>query len=322
MAGSFAQEVKAEIAAVIPPARHCRLASAAAILSCIGSFREGEGGKKELFISTENRPVLRKCFTLLQKTVNIKPVLLMDSTQAVRASRIYGKLEMTQTQLEALMRALQMTGDDPASAAANGTVAAGLLEKVCCRRSYLREMFLCTGSVNHPRGDYHLEFSCTGTEQAMQLREVLRGFSLDAKVVERRKASVVYLKDSADIVDLLNLIGAQVSMMEMENQRILKGLRSSVNRRVNCETANIGKAVSAARRQVEDIRYLEKQGLLGDLPGPLREMAELRLRNPDVSLRELGELADPPVGKSGVNHRLRKLSEIAGRRRQLTDEES
>jgi hypothetical protein len=196
-------------------------------------------------------------------------------------------------------------------------VSETLLLKPCCRRSYIREMFLCTGSVNDPRGKYHLEFSCPKQTQAEQLMKVLRSFSLEARTVRRGKYSVVYIKEASDITDVLNLMGAPVSLMEMENQRILKELRGSVNRRVNCETANISKAVGAAQRQLEDIRLLQKEGILPTIPENLREMAELRLEYPDLSLRELGELANPPVGKSGVNHRLRKLSEIAGRFKEM-----
>ena len=148
-------------------------------------------------------------------------------------------------------------------------------------------------------------------EQASQLQEVILSFGIEAKVVLRKKLYVVYVKDSNGIVDLLNLMGAPVSMMEMENRRILKELRNSVNRRVNCEAANIGKTVSASGKQISDIRFLEEKGVLKTLPESLRKMADLRLQYPDTPLRELGELAVPPIGKSGVNHRLRRLSMIA-----------
>jgi DNA-binding protein WhiA len=191
------------------------------------------------------------------------------------------------------------------------TVPAELLGRSCCRRNYVRDLFLCCGSVSDPRKEYHLEWSCDSKEQASQLKEILLSFGKEAKAVLRKKVHVVYFKDSEDIVDLLNLMGAPISMMEMENQRILKELRNSVNRRVNCETANIGKTVSASRKQISDIRYLEESGILRTLPESLRKMAELRLQYPDTPLRELGDLAVPPIGKSGVNHRLRRLTEIA-----------
>lgn len=148
-------------------------------------------------------------------------------------------------------------------------------------------------------------------EQAKQLQELLCGFDTDAKIVERKGHYVVYIKEGAHIVDSLNIMEAYVSLMKLENVRILKEMRNSVNRKVNCETANISKTVNAAVKQIEDIRLIQKMRGLDDLPAQLREMALLRLEYPDAPLKELGGYLDPPMGKSGVNHRLRKLSAIA-----------
>ena len=146
---------------------------------------------------------------------------------------------------------------------------------------------------------------------AKQLQEVMAAFSIMAKVIRRKKYFVVYLKESEEIVDLLNVCEAHVSLMNLENLRILKNVKNAVNRKVNCETANIEKTINASMRQIADIEYLEKNYGLSRLPEPLRQMAEIRLEHPDEPLKDLGTLLDPPVGKSGVNHRLRKLSEIA-----------
>ena len=137
----------------------------------------------------------------------------------------------------------------------------------------------------------------------------------ETKIIFRKKYYVVYLKEGACIVDLLNVCEAPVSLMKLENLRILKEMRNSVNRRVNCETANIAKTVNAASRQMEDIEYLEVHYGFQNLPESLQQMAEIRLEHPDMSLKELGECFDPPIGKSGVNHRLRKLSELADKLR-------
>ena len=139
----------------------------------------------------------------------------------------------------------------------------------------------------------------------------MRDFEIESKIIRRKKYYVVYLKEGAGIVELLNVCEAYISLMNLENMRILKEMRDSVDRRVDCETANIAKTVSAAARQVEDIEYIRKYYGFQNLPETLRQMAEIRLENPDVTLKELGELFDPPLGKSGVNHRLRKLSELA-----------
>ena len=186
-----------------------------------------------------------------------------------------------------------------------------LLSRDCCKRAFLRGAFLACGSISDPRKSYHFEIVCQQQQQAQLLQELYRAFDLDAKVVLRKKYHIVYLKEGAQIVDALNVMGAHVALMNLENVRIFKEMRGSVNRIVNCETANINKVVGAACRQVEDIRYIESRIGLEGLPPTLRQMAQIRLEYPDSSLKELGELCDPPVGKSGVNHRLRKLGEIA-----------
>ena len=190
-------------------------------------------------------------------------------------------------------------------------VRKALLKHACCKKSFLRETFLCIGSMSDPKREYHLEFNCTDRAQAEQLVEVLNDFSVAGKIVERKKGYGVYIKDSAAILDVLNLMGAHRSLMEMENSLILKEMRNSINRRVNCETANLEKTVSAALRQQEDIRFLMESGAYQTLPESLKEIADVRMRLPDASLKELGEALNPPVGKSGVNHRLRKLSQLA-----------
>ena len=175
----------------------------------------------------------------------------------------------------------------------------------------MRGAFLGAGSISDPQKGYHMEFVCQDEAKALQLQQVIQGFAVDAKIVIRKKYYVVYLKEGTAIVDLLNIMGAHVSLMNLENLRIVKEMRNSINRRVNCETANISKTVNAATRQIEDIEYLRDHYGLHKLPAALRQMAEVRLEYPDAPLKELGEYLDPPVGKSGVNHRLRKLSELA-----------
>ena len=155
-----------------------------------------------------------------------------------------------------------------------------------------------------------------GIEAAEKIREVICSFGLDAKIVRRKNSYVVYLKEGSQIVDILNVMEAHVSLMELENVRILKEMRNSVNRKVNCETANINKTVSAAVKQVEDIKYLRDTVGFDHMPDNLVEAALARLENPDATLKELGASLDPPVGKSGINHRLRRLSEMADKVRQ------
>jgi DNA-binding protein WhiA len=186
-----------------------------------------------------------------------------------------------------------------------------LLKNSCCQRAFLRGAFLSVGSVSDPTKGYHLEFVCPDEEKAEQIRSIIDDFDIDARVITRKKYHVVYLKEGNAIVDLLNVMEAPISLMELVNTQIYKDVSNTVNRRVNCEISNIRKTVTASARQIEDIEIIRTRMGLDRLPAPLREMADVRLETPGASLTDPGECMDPPVGKSGVNHRLRKLSEIA-----------
>lgn len=186
-----------------------------------------------------------------------------------------------------------------------------IVQRSCCRRNFIKIAFLEKGTVNDPSKGYHLEIACRGNSQATQLCELMAKDGINGKVIERNKRMSVYVKEAEQISDMLALMGAHKAVLSMENERILHQVRGDINRRVNCETANINKTVSAAVRQIEAINFIQKHEGLQNLPDVLREMAAVRLEWPDSSLSDLGQYLDPPVGKSGVNHRLRKLVEIA-----------
>lgn len=282
---SFSSEVKEELAKRMSPARHCQIAELAAIMNLCGQYGRDENGGFTIGFQTENEAVARKGFTLLKKTYNIDTDIVLKE--------------------EDIQSLLSKLGD------LDRPVSPILIKSVCCKRAFLRGAFLSIGSMSDPAKGYHLEFDCTNEEKARQLQELIRGFDIEARIIRRKKYHVVYLKEGAGIVDLLNVCEAPVSLMNMENLRIIKEMRNSVNRRVNCETANIAKTVNAAARQVADIEYIQMYYGFQNLPDSLREMAEIRLEYPDVPLKELGEYFNPVLGKSGVNHRLRKLSELA-----------
>jgi len=285
---SFSHEVKAELAKHISPARHCQMAELAAMMSFAGQFGRVDEDHYMIGFQTENEDVIRKGFTLLEKTYNIEEALIGK----VQMQELHGKF-----------------GD------AEDTVNTLLIKNTCCQRAFLRGAFLCTGSISAPEKGYHLEFVCNRENKAKQLQQVIHNFAIDAKMIRRKKYYVVYLKESEAIVDLLNIMEAHIALMNLENLRILKDMRNSINRRVNCEAANISKTVNAASRQIEDILFLRDHYGFQKLPDNLREMAEIRLEYPEATLKELGEYLNPPVGKSGVNHRLRSLSEIAQKNR-------
>ena len=186
-----------------------------------------------------------------------------------------------------------------------------VIQNPCCRRAFLRGAFLAAGSISDPEKFYHFEIACVTEAKARQIQNIIATFDMEARIVRRKKYFVVYIKEGSQIVNLLSVMEAPVALMELENIRILKEMRGSVNRQVNCETANINKTVSAAVKQIEDITYIRETEGLDKLPENLEEVARLRLERPEASLKELGEALNPPVGKSGVNHRLRKLSILA-----------
>ena len=296
---SFSAEVKKELSQHIDGSRHCRLAELAAILSHEGKLLT-QGKKTILSMESENPLVQKKYFTLLDKTTNISE---------------YGAHLDDQDAKDVLTMVKMYKEREDGVSIRMDVVDGLLLQQTCCRRAFIRGAFLAAGSISDPNKNYHFEIVCETSPQALQLQEIMKGFAVDAKIVERKRHYVVYLKEGAQIVDMLNVMGAHVALMDLENVRILKEMRNSVNRKVNCETANITKTVSAAVRQVEDIQWIEQTRGLGSLPDSLREIAEVRLEHPDMPLKDLGQLLDPPLGKSGVNHRLRRISEIADRHR-------
>jgi len=195
----------------------------------------------------------------------------------------------------------------------NHTISRKLIKKNGQKRAYLRGAFLAGGSVNNPETSaYHLEVYSLYKEHGEALMDLMNEFELNAKTIERKKGFVTYLKEAEKISDFLNIVGAHQAMMKFEDVRILRDMRNSVNRIVNCETANLNKTIGAALRQVENIRFIENSIGLDQLPEKLREIARLRVEYQDVTLKELGEMVSSgTVSKSGVNHRLRKIDEIA-----------
>lgn len=308
---SFSSQVKEELEKHLSPSRHCQIAEMAAILHFSGRLVRGERGQLQLQILTENVSVVRKCFTILNKTFNIETSSQEKECFERRKNAVYSITLEKEEDILSLFQGVKLIDSKGVLHELKDKTNPLILKQSCCQRAFLRGAFLTIGSMSDPEKSYHLELVCGNKLQAMQLQELLWNFELDAKIVSRKKYSVVYLKEGANIVDFLNICEAHVSLMSLENLRILKEMRNSINRKVNCETANIAKTVNAAAKQLEDIGYIKEFVGLSKLPPALRQMAEVRLEYPEATLKELGQYLEPPVGKSGVNHRLRKLSEIA-----------
>ncbi len=293
---SFSVNVKSELTQDVPHARHCRMAELAAIVT-LASVRRGG----TLTVKSENETVLERLTTLFRKlkgegTVN-EPVF------ENRGMKKFWSIELKDKEFENISEMLKLDEEMFPDTS--------IYRQPCCKRAFLRCAFLVCGSVSDPEKDYHLEFVADNDRQAELIRFMLSEFGVDAKMIHRKKYSVVYLKDGESIIDVLNIMEAHVSLMDFENVRIVKEVRNSVNRRVNCESANIDKTVKASNRQIDDINYLVETIGLDSLGKDLKATAILRLQYPESTLAELGALHDKPVGKSGVNHRLQKMSEMA-----------
>lgn len=308
---SFSSEVKEELGKYVSRNRHCQIAELAAIIHYQGQLTRGENGQIQLQISTENLLVLRKSFTILNKAFNIETSEMEEECLQNHKNSVYTIVLEKEDDIMNIFRGMKLIDDNGVLHDLRDCINPMILEQYCCRRAFVRGAFLCIGSMSDPNKGYHLELVCSNKSQAEQIQEVLFLFDLDAKIITRKKYFVVYLKEGSHIVDFLGICKARVALMNLENLRIVKEMRNSINRKVNCETANIAKTVNAAAKQIEDIIFIRDYVGFSKLPDTLKEMAQVRLEYPESSLKELGQYLDPPVGKSGVNHRLRKLCEIA-----------
>ena len=303
---SFSGMVKEELSRQVGKGLHCQIAETAALLCACGKITP-EG---LLRFQTENEAVLRKYFTLLEKTFNIKKEISVRENSYLKKGSVYFIELSDPGQIQAVLQRTKLARERE-----NGETLhlcnTLVIQQSCCKRAFVRGAFLASGSISDPRKGYHFEIVCQDEKKAKQLQEIIRSFQIDAKIVLRKKSYVVYVKEGAQIVDMLAVMEANVALMDLENIRILKEMRNTVNRKVNCETANINKTVNAAVKQMEDIKLIQQTIGFESLNEGLSQIAQLRLQYPEATLKELGLMLVPQVGKSGVNHRLRKLSEIA-----------
>ena len=295
---SFSSDVKEELAKQYSKSRHCQIAELAAIVAMEGQIRLKP---LALEFQSENPVLIAKYAILMRKVFDVditKELTPADSMRVLQTLKISDDLQLFKHAHDVVsLRGIRMNGL--------------LVQKTCCRRAFIRGALLAAGSISNPNKSYHFEIVCHSEEQAKQLQNLMESFEADAKIVLRKNHYVVYIKDGSQIVDMLNVMEAYVSLMNLENVRIIKEMRNTVNRKVNCETANISKTVNAAVRQIQAIEYIRDTVGLDNLPDNLREMALLRLEYPESPLKDLGNYLEPPVGKSGVNHRLRKLTAMA-----------
>jgi len=272
-----------------------------------GNLFFSEKKLRDIKIVTENAAFARRLYTMIRKVYGISPEVAIR-----RSSKL--KKHISYTIILASMNVInKMLYDFEISAFNEGKFFPinSTLNKTCCKKSFLRAAFLSGGSICDPEKTYHLEIATRNEKCTEIIKELLRDYNINVKTITRKGNYVAYIKEGENIVDFLNIIGAHGALMELENVRILKDMRNSVNRIVNCETANLEKTVNASVRQIENIKLIESTIGISNLPESLIDIANLRLEYAELSLKELGEMLNPRLGKSGVNHRLRKLDEIA-----------
>lgn len=289
----------------------CTKAELSALIRMNGSL---SFSNRELIVNiqTENAAIARRIYILIKKNYDAAVELLVRKKMRLKKNNVY--IVRLRDKAEPLLKDLRILGD-------NFTfireISPALIRKKCCRRSYLRGAFLAGGSVNNPEtSSYHLEIFSIYKEHNDSLCELMNSFQLNSKTLERKNGFITYLKEAEKITEFLNIVGAHSALLRFEDVRIVRDMRNSVNRLVNCETANLNKTIGAALRQVENIRYIQETVGLDLLPDKLREIAELRMAHQDVTLKELGEMVSGgQISKSGINHRLRKIDEIADKLR-------
>jgi DNA-binding protein WhiA len=308
---SFSMETKNELARIIPEDQCCQVAELSALIRMSGAIQLMGFQRVNVKIFTENAAIARKIFILFKKCFGIHTQLMVKKSKLLNKNNHYVIIISSDAEANDVLRKVGILKIDQEQFSINYIIPKELIQKKCCKRAYIRGAFLGAGSVSDPEKTYHLEFVTSSADHSKNLKCLINHFDLKSKIVQRKNSYVVYLKEADQIVDLLNIMGAHSALLNLENIRVVKDVRNSVNRIVNCETANLSKIVNASIRQIENIKYIQRTRGLKRLPDGLREIAELRLNYKEASLKELGQMLNPPIGKSGVNHRLRKIEEIA-----------
>ncbi len=307
---SFAATTKKELTLIADAEACCEKAELSALIRMNGSVQL-TSQRVVLDISTENAAIARRIYTLIKKTYKLHTELLVRKKMRLKKNNVY--IVRVPGQVQELLSDLKIVSE-------GFIFTTGINKEIirgnCCKRAYLRGAFMAGGSVNNPEGSsYHLEIASIYEEHCKALSQLANKFDLNARCIERKKGFVLYIKEGEKIIEFLSIIGAHQALLRFEDVRIMKDMRNSVNRIVNCETANLNKTIGAAVRQIENIRLLQREVGLDSLPEKLREVAEIRLQHPDLNLKEVGDMLKGSVSKSGVNHRLRKIDELAEKQR-------
>lgn len=306
---SFAAQTKKELTTVANEPC-CATVELQVLVELNGKVRTLDG-RPVLDVETENVSTARRIYMQLRQPLGVQPEVLVRKKMRLKKNNVYAVRVFHNIEGILEQLGLRLQSDGMIQFAVN------LPEASCCRKAALRGAFLAAGSVNDPGSNsYHLEMTVHSLEQAERIQQLTAEYDLRPRIIRRKNGFVVYLKEGEKIVELLSVMGAHQALLRFEDVRILKGMRNQVNRLVNCETANMNKTIDAAVRQLEAIQLIDDRVGLNSLPQHLREVADARREFPEVNLQELCEQMGNRVSKSGINHRFRKLEQIADKLRQ------
>jgi len=304
---SFSVLAKNELARTVAESDCCAVAELSAFAHVTGRIDLKGSGNFEFYMNTEHAPTARCMLRLIKTRLNIRAKLITKENK-LKKKHIYTILINEYDQSKTLLKMLKFLDEDGSM---HFEVSEELTKKECCKIAFLRGSFLGSGSISDPEKGYHLEFVANTQEFSDGLLNILSKYEIKAKQIKRKETFVVYIKEGDSIIKMLTLIGAYASILELENIRISKDMKNNINRAANCEAANYSKTVDASIKQVRAIIRLKETGELNNLPPSLLSVAEARINNKFASLSELVTILDGKIGKSGVNHRLRRICEIA-----------
>lgn len=331
---TFSAILKKDLSRLPFGSRAIQRAELSGMIGAVATITINEAGAMTISVKTENPAVAARCYQLIKTLYQIKPKIKIEKTRKFKEHRAYRVVVEEPWTAKIILEDCQILSYNAKGQAffAN-QVPEPFKKQQNQTKAYIRGAFLGCGSVSNPEKTYHLELvgkkmplaskknekksdrnPVAGVEQCAYLQSIktiLDQYEIKSNLIHRKAHWVLYLKEGASVSDFLSVIGAHRSLLEMENIRIVKEVRNDVNRQVNCETANLNKTIAASYDQVADIMLIKEQLGLQNLPRNLYDIAELRLNYPDASIKELGERLSPPVGKSGVYHRLKKLNQIA-----------
>lgn len=311
---SFAAEVKNELSRIETEKKCCQLAEIAGFLRVSGSIGLAGGGRFKIIVTSENPAVIRHYKKLLHDYFDIETTLEVGEGSSVGKKRAYNITIDSQNRSEQILRETGILLVREGNNYISDGIYDGIVKSKCCKKAYLRGIFMGAGTMSDPEKSYHLEWVCSTEALARDLRKLINSFTdLQAKEFKRGKSYVVYMKKADYIGDTLGIMGADTHSLLIENILVEKSVMNQANRLANCDNANLDRTVEAAMRQVKAIEKIEAVKGLSWLPDKLREMAVLRKENPEVPISTLGALCDPPLKKSGVNGRLKKIVDIASK---------